>query len=75
MFSSITIDESTTIPIPKINPDIVIMFTVKFIKDIHINVIKIEIGSESPMIKEHFKFRKKMKITITASKAPVIAEE
>ena len=75
MFSKITIDESTTIPIPRINPAMVIILMVRSIIDMHIKVIKIEIGRDKPMINDDLIFLKKINIIITAKRAPVIPEE
>ena len=75
IFSKITMDESTVIPKPKIKPDMVIRFTVRFRKDITMRVSIKDMGMESPMIKELLKLLKKRKIISIAKTAPSMAEE
>ena len=75
IFSRITIDESTIIPIPRIRPDIVIILIVKFIIAITISVIRMEMGIDKPIISALLIPRKKKKMTNIASTAPSIPEE
>ena len=63
-------DESTIIPMPRVNPARVMMFRVRPEKYITITVTRRLMGMEQPMMMVLLRFRRKMKSTIMARNAP-----
>ena len=73
IFSTTTIALSTSIPAPNARPPKVIIFRVKPLKYIRLNVATMDIGIAKAIIAVTFMRRKKMKRTKTAISTPISA--